>query len=1498
MTPYQDADLAALALQRGVVRLPDLRRAAEGATLAAGGGRGALARSLLQLGLVDRPQLEGLLRELAGGVRACPGCGQTHAALAWPASARRVVCPACGVAEVLPADPQGVPPAPPGWNEPASDALGPPTRRLPEEPSGERGSGRVDTRRAPGSHTRGAGASASRSASGRAQGPGGTWYDPQAARAGGPAQSARAGGPASSARAGGPAQSARAGGPPHARASSARLREPGSDAVSATRHDASSHAGPRSSARLGQREREALAPGALVGPYVIESEISRGAMGIVLRAHHHTIPERVVALKVMKTDLEGDQESMERFRREGVALARLEHMNVVRVHDADFTAEGHPYLAMDYVEGLTLEQLLRSEGPLPLERAARIMEAVARGVAHLHERAIVHRDLKLGNVLLDPEGRPRIADFGLAYLQDRRTRLTMAGDLLGTPLYMAPEAIAPGGLELDGRADVYALGVMLWRLLTNTYPFHAEVPALLFEQVLQAPLRFPAQPALTSDTQAVLSRALARERTRRYPTAEALAADLQALAEGRPVAARSRRPLERVLAWGRTQRLALGGALAGALLVAGLLGWLGSAGQDARRETLETLAARLESEAGRLEEGRELTAVDLRRVEEELVRAAARLDEGEAAPEALGLVRAAARRLSGQLALARAREALRGARAAGSGPAAVASALGALEAARSDLARAGLEPAPWLELERARALGELGRLEEALEALRSAGPAASDDLLGAWSRLRLGRGDAEDPLVTRPADLAQLVLARAALAPPEEAGPLLARARALLDGLPAGPAVELGRREAELIEARGDPVRLRALLAPLQALETSGEPARRGRAGLLRAQVLVALGHPASAERAAAGALTALPPATYPALVLALGADGPGEGSGVASGRLVAPRLAAALLRARAASELPDGQAAQAAAQAALELAGPDGLGRLEAALLLAEVRQLLPHGDAGSFEQAERELLAAAGQAGPAGAPWVAAARGRISRRAGRLAAGEGQAAGLAPAAAVRCVARAEALLARLEAAELARPPGAAGAADGSSGDAQAARRSALLALGLSEEPALRARAHLAAVRAALRLGRLEEARGWLEQVDREAGGWRLAAARGELSLREGDARGAGLAWREAMEALARGRGRPLQRAAHAAWLCERAVTALSRQAPPQALAIQSLAVDLAEEVRLPLPLRERWLAEARRLALEVSGPEVAELWDARLKEQLLPEFDAYNQLGARVAEERRKIVAGHTGDGLWAAQKAFLDRFPAEARAYANYYGSTSNLAAAGGDELKWRAYDALALAFELRPLPVLVNLGIQRLSSDRSVVGGDLARAARWRLLERVLSDDAPDPALTPRDDHLRLALVGGSAIEVLGAVPPGTMERCLDAAWAYALERPGELPAALVLGRLLVAAGDPLEARRALSGLESARLPFEPIGPGERAWAYMTDALAAAALGDREAAQQQIERAAADALDWQAKRGGEGLDPRWLQALGERIHGETTLLGLGGAAAAERLGARPR
>ncbi len=277
----------------------------------------------------------------------------------------------------------------------------------------------------------------------------------------------------------------------------------------------------------------ALAPGARVGEWQVVESLGRGAVGAVYRARA-VDRDQEVALKVLSGEL--DPARRARFAREGQLTARLRHEGVVAVHGA-LEVEGRPCLVYELVEGRPLTEMLDS-----LDRPARleVLRRVAHAVAHAHAHGVVHRDLKPDNVVLDGQGRPKVIDFGLARAADLE-RLTRTHAVLGTPSHMAPEQLE-GGDGVGPPADVWALGVMLYRALLDRMPFEAESLVELAEQV-DAGLRVGPRrqdPSISPDLDAVVQRALARRPEHRYADAGALADDLdRVVLRGEPTRARS-----------------------------------------------------------------------------------------------------------------------------------------------------------------------------------------------------------------------------------------------------------------------------------------------------------------------------------------------------------------------------------------------------------------------------------------------------------------------------------------------------------------------------------------------------------------------------------------------------------------------------------------------------------------------------------------------------------------------------------------------------------------------------------------------------------------------------------------------------------------------------------------------------------------------------------------------------------------------------------------------
>ncbi|MCA9097153.1 MAG: serine/threonine protein kinase, partial [Planctomycetaceae bacterium] len=272
------------------------------------------------------------------------------------------------------------------------------------------------------------------------------------------------------------------------------------------------------------------------GRFQIRSLLGEGAYGTVYRAFDPVL-DREVALKIPK--FSGDLERrQERFLREAKAAARLRHPNIVGVYESGKIGDSS-YIAAEYVDGRTLSILIE-EGLPTFDETARICTALAEGLAYAHDHGVVHRDIKPGNVLMDSEGQPQIADFGLAKRLDEDATMTTEGGILGTPAYMPPEQ-ARGQLEKIGPAsDQYSLGVILYEMLTGKRPFDGPPHQIIARVAGNDPP--PALRSLRSsvprDLEAICLRCLEKDPARRYRDVRALAEDLQRWRDGRPVRVR------------------------------------------------------------------------------------------------------------------------------------------------------------------------------------------------------------------------------------------------------------------------------------------------------------------------------------------------------------------------------------------------------------------------------------------------------------------------------------------------------------------------------------------------------------------------------------------------------------------------------------------------------------------------------------------------------------------------------------------------------------------------------------------------------------------------------------------------------------------------------------------------------------------------------------------------------------------------------------------------
>jgi serine/threonine-protein kinase len=275
-----------------------------------------------------------------------------------------------------------------------------------------------------------------------------------------------------------------------------------------------------------------------VGDYELSEELGRGGMGIVYRARQLSLG-RTVALKLLLRGALSSAADVARFRGEAESAARLDHPLIVSVYEVG-THDEQPYFSMQYIEGTTLARLL-ADGPLEPLEAARLLAQVARAVQFAHDQGVLHRDLKPSNILIDGEGRPHITDFGLAKRIEAGMSLTRTGAILGTPSYMAPEQAAGNRGEIGPASDVYSLGTILYQMLTGRPPFQAASPVdtvlLVLEQDPLPPRLL--NPKADRDLEMIALRCLQKPPGLRYPTAAALAEDLERYVAGEPISARS-----------------------------------------------------------------------------------------------------------------------------------------------------------------------------------------------------------------------------------------------------------------------------------------------------------------------------------------------------------------------------------------------------------------------------------------------------------------------------------------------------------------------------------------------------------------------------------------------------------------------------------------------------------------------------------------------------------------------------------------------------------------------------------------------------------------------------------------------------------------------------------------------------------------------------------------------------------------------------------------------
>ena len=360
------------------------------------------------------------------------------------------------------------------------------------------------------------------------------------------------------------------------------------------------------------------------GDYELLNEVGRGGMGVIYRARQRSL-NRIVALKMILSGRFAGKESVERLRAEATAAAALRHPNIVAIHEIG-EIEGQHYFTMDYVEGSSLAELVR-ERPFSAQSAVRYVCAIAEAMEYAHQRGTLHRDLKPSNVLIDEHDQPRITDFGLAKQYGvppttvsgatepakagTASDLTLSGHAVGSPGYMPPEQALGKRSDIGPHSDVYAMGALLYHLLTGRAPFAAETLEATLSQALTndpVPPRV-LNPTVPRDLETICLKCLEKDLQRRYLSAHEFAEELRRFLDGKPIHARPVSSLEKSWRWCRRSPVIAGlAALALVLLVTGVSGILW---QWSRAE----LFARSES-SHRARAERALTQLELRRAEE------------------------------------------------------------------------------------------------------------------------------------------------------------------------------------------------------------------------------------------------------------------------------------------------------------------------------------------------------------------------------------------------------------------------------------------------------------------------------------------------------------------------------------------------------------------------------------------------------------------------------------------------------------------------------------------------------------------------------------------------------------------------------------------------------------------------------------------------------------------------------------------------------------------
>ncbi len=282
--------------------------------------------------------------------------------------------------------------------------------------------------------------------------------------------------------------------------------------------------------------------GTMINGYEIIKKIDKGAMGTVYKARQISM-DRIVAFKILSKKLSRNKEFVERFEREARATAKLSHPNIILGIDVG-ESEGRRYFVMEYVDGRTVQDLLKRGGPLDEKRALTIVQQIARALDHAHKHHLVHRDVKPENIMVTRDQQAKLCDLGLAKVLGSDENKTEAGKSLGTPNYISPEQ-ARGDLDVDIRSDLYSLGASLFHMVIGQVPFTGSPAVVMTKHIYeQPPDPNELRPDLSADIGILIAKMMAKDPKDRYQAPAELLADLEKVLEGKPLAVKTEAPAQ------------------------------------------------------------------------------------------------------------------------------------------------------------------------------------------------------------------------------------------------------------------------------------------------------------------------------------------------------------------------------------------------------------------------------------------------------------------------------------------------------------------------------------------------------------------------------------------------------------------------------------------------------------------------------------------------------------------------------------------------------------------------------------------------------------------------------------------------------------------------------------------------------------------------------------------------------------------------------------------